>query len=158
VEQVKRSSAFVDLGHGQVRVLVKGAPEILIKFCSKYLASDGSVKALSAAKLADLTKAQDEMSNGQKRVICLAHKDVAMSSLPGSPTDLTEDQLNDLCTSDLVVDAYVGIIDPLRPDVPHSVAVAQAAGVKVRHHLRRRLLLSHSMSYISHRFEPSLVR
>jgi len=47
---------------------------------------------------------------------------------------LSEEQLDDLCTSGLAVDAFVGIIDPLRPDVPHSVAVAQAAGVKVLEH------------------------
>lgn len=31
-----------------------------------------------------------------------------------------------------MVDTLVGIIDPLRPDVPAAVALAQAAGVKVR--------------------------
>ena len=72
------------------------------------------------------------MSSGQKRVICLAHKDLALSSLVSEPDALTEEDMDALCAHDLVVDAFVGIIDPLRPDVPHSVAVAQKAGVKVR--------------------------
>ena len=45
---------------------------------------------------------------------------------------LSDEALAALLTSSLTVDAFVGIIDPLRPDVPDSVKVAQHAGVKVR--------------------------
>ena len=52
------------------------------------------------------------------------------------PNSLSEEELDSICTSGLCVDSFVGIIDPLRPDVPHSVAVAQAAGVKVNKYTR----------------------
>ena len=59
-----------------------------------------------------------------------ARQDIDMDV--GAFNGLSEEDLDELCTSGLAVDAFVGIIDPLRPDVPHSVAVAQAAGVKVK--------------------------
>jgi magnesium-transporting ATPase (P-type) len=130
--KVKRSAAIIGIGNGNVRVLVKGAPEIIVGYCSHFATSKGGSEALNKAKLDELSNAQDAMSNGQKRVICLAHKDVPKSSLPAEPAVLTEEQLDALVVSGLTVDAFVGIIDPLRPDVPESVRIAQAAGVKVR--------------------------
>ena len=50
----------------------------------------------------------------------------------GGADALSDEALAALLTSSLTVDAFVGIIDPLRPDVPDSVKVAQHAGVKVR--------------------------
>ena len=126
--KVKRSAAFVALGGDMVRVLVKGAPEIVVNYCSSYSKADGSAGALDAEMLKTLSSAQDAMANAQKRVICLAHKDVAIADVKA----LTDEEVDALCTAGLSVDAYVGIIDPLRPDVPTSVSIAQAAGVKVR--------------------------
>jgi len=65
---------MVKLANGNIRVLVKGAPEIVVKFCSQYADGSGGLSQLSDGTLDKLAKAQDEMSNGQKRVICLAHK------------------------------------------------------------------------------------
>ena len=123
---------MIGLRGGKVRVLVKGAPEIVAKYCTHYATSTGSLAPLSDAKVQELADAQDAMANAQKRVICLAHKDVDASSLPAAPGAMTDEDIDALCTSGLCVDAYVGIIDPLRPDVPASVSTAQAAGVKVR--------------------------
>jgi magnesium-transporting ATPase (P-type) len=130
--QVKRSAAVLSLSSTMVRVLIKGAPEVLIKSCDRFMDKNGDAQKLTVAKLADLSKCQDVMSSGQKRVICLAHKDVSLASLGGSPENMAEDELDRVCSSGFIVDAFVGIIDPLRPDVPHAVAVAQRAGVKVR--------------------------
>jgi len=133
--KVKRSSAMIGLDGGTlVRVLVKGAPEIVVDYCSHYASSKGGAAGapLDDAKRGELASAQDAMSNGQKRVICLAHKDVLLADLPSDPKTMSDAQLDALVTSGLTVDAFVGIIDPLRPDVPASVKIAQSAGVKVR--------------------------
>ena len=130
--QVKRSAAMIGLPGGKVRVLVKGAPEIVAKYCTHYATPTGSLAPLSDTKVQELADAQDAMANAQKRVICLAHKDVDAASLPAAPGAMTDEDIDALCTGGLCIDAYVGIIDPLRPDVPASVSTAQAAGVKVR--------------------------
>lgn len=130
--QVKRSAAMIGLPGGKVRVLVKGAPEIVAKYCTHYATPTGSLAPLSDTKVQELADAQDAMANAQKRVICLAHKDVDAASLPAAPGAMTDEDIDALCTAGLCIDAYVGIIDPLRPDVPASVSTAQAAGVKVR--------------------------
>jgi len=125
--KVKRSAAIVALPGNKMRVLVKGAPEILIKYCG-FFNKGGKAEKLDDKKRAELAKCQDDMANGQKRTICLAHKDMDRKDLNA----MSDEDIDALCTSDLVIDAYVGIIDPLRADVPASVATAQAAGVKVR--------------------------
>ena len=69
---------MVKLSNGKIRVLVKGAPEIVVKFCSHYADGSGGLQDLGDGTLGKLSKAQDEMSNGQKRVICLAHKVIVL--------------------------------------------------------------------------------
>ena len=64
-----------------VRLLVKGAPEIVVKFCSHYSSSKGEPRPLDEAKERELSSAQDDMSSTQKRVICLAHRDLPLSEV-----------------------------------------------------------------------------
>ena len=132
--KVKRSAAIVKLNEGTVRLLVKGAPEIVLTICSKYTTSDGSEAALNESKRIEITKAQSSMAQGSKRVLGLAHRDI----LPREATieelqAMSGDDLDALVArKELVIDAYVGIIDPLRDDVAEAVKTAQDAGVTVR--------------------------
>ena len=78
--KVKYSAAVIELPSSNpqdgpmVRLLVKGAPEIVVKFCSHYSnSSKGEPRPLDEAKERELSSAQDDMSSTQKRVICLAH-------------------------------------------------------------------------------------
>ena len=141
--KVKYSAAVIELNKNpqndgpMLRLLVKGAPEIVVTFCSSYSSNqEGKSLPLNDAKRGELSTAQDAMSATQKRVICLAHRDIslqkALNGKAATIEELSDEDLAAVLNSDLTVDAFVGIIDPLRPDVPASVRVAQNAGVKVR--------------------------
>ena len=86
--KVKYSAAVIELPSSNpqdgpmVRLLVKGAPEIVVKFCSHYSnSSKGEPRPLDEAKERELSSAQDDMSSTQKRVICLAHRDLPLSEV-----------------------------------------------------------------------------
>jgi magnesium-transporting ATPase (P-type) len=132
--KVKRSAAIIKLPNGTVRLLVKGAPEIVLTMCSKYTRADGSEAGLNAAKRAEIEKAQSTMAQGSKRVLGLAHRDIAASEATAEKLEAMTDSEIDaiVATQELVIDAYVGIIDPLRSDVAEAVKTAQDAGVTVR--------------------------
>ena len=66
-------------------------------------------------------------ANGALRTLCLAHIDFASEDElePGFELDSPD------CDT-MILDAIVGIMDPLRGDVKDAVATAQRAGVMVR--------------------------
>lgn len=69
---------------------------------------------------------QSSQANRALRTLCLAHIDYA------SPADLPEGyELDSPDAETMVLDAIVGIQDPLRGDVKEAVATAQRAGVMV---------------------------
>ncbi|CAM9701223.1 unnamed protein product, partial [Ectocarpus sp. 4 AP-2014] len=66
-------------------------------------------------------------ANNALRTLCLAHMDYASTS------ELDEGYEIDSPDADtMILDAVVGIMDPLRGDVTEAVATAQSAGVMVR--------------------------
>ncbi len=94
-------------------VLVKGAPEIILKNCKFYYNEQGKKIPLTA--LGGLNKAIDSMTRRAIRVLALATGDTfAKGELPHNMT--------------LV--GLVGIRDDLRPDVRTSVAEMKRAGIQ----------------------------
>eukprot|EP00904_Undaria_pinnatifida_P005265 jgi/Undpi1/1869/HiC_scaffold_12.g05256.m1 len=66
-------------------------------------------------------------AKGALRTLCLAHNDYASAS------ELDEGyELQGPDADNMILDAIVGIMDPLRDDVKDAVATAQSAGVMVR--------------------------
>jgi sodium/potassium-transporting ATPase subunit alpha len=53
---------------------IKGAPDIIVGRCSKYVGEDGNVHALDAAMKSVIEDVQNEWSSQGKRVILLARK------------------------------------------------------------------------------------
>ena len=120
----KRSSAVIKRADGTYRVLVKGATEWVLKDCVSYLTKDGSEAPLDPSKREEIEAHILDMANNALRTLCIAHVD-----LPSLPADWEENVPDN---ANLVCDAVVGIIDPLRGDVVDAVRTAQNAGVTVR--------------------------
>jgi Ca2+ transporting ATPase len=115
----KRMSSVYQIA-GNVRVFTKGAAEIILDRCTKFLDGD-EVRAITDADKKSVLKSIGEFAKEALRVIALAYID-----LPEEPdwTTFTEDNL--------VYVGIVGIKDPLRPSVPGAVADCQKAGIMVR--------------------------
>lgn len=118
-ESEKRYAAVAYRNAGGLEVVVKGAVEAVMPFCSRVSTSSGE-QPLDEDGL--LRQAQELAENGY-RVLA-----VAGGPLPGAG-DLA--QFDESHLADLVVLGLVGFIDPLRPEVHEAVAVSRQAGVKV---------------------------
>ncbi|RXD07068.1 HAD family hydrolase [Sphingomonas sp. UV9] len=100
----KFSTVAVAEGQG-ARVFAKGAPEVIRKMC----------RAIDPAAFAAATA----MAGEGYRVIAVAASDGATTTDPTAPTDL-------------VLLGWIGLIDPVRPEVPAAIARCAEAGIGVR--------------------------
>jgi len=129
----KMSIAAINKGGGDQRVIyAKGAPERLLKCCSHVLVNgqpesfDNHRGAIEAA----LVHAQEQAL----RVIAVTMKTAdgsgADDDLPESFREENAERFAEYCDNTLL--ALIGISDPIRPEVPQSVATCHAAGISVR--------------------------
>jgi Ca2+-transporting ATPase len=125
----KVMSAIVETHAGmqgtRYRLYTKGASEIVLGYCNKYISQDGSVKTLDAARKAAFERSISQFANKALRTICMAYRDV-------TETELASASEEDPPNHDLVCIGIVGIQDPLRDGVEHSVITCRGAGVYVK--------------------------
>ena len=99
-------------------ILIKGAPEILLPFCTKYFDEFGTVLPfINKSKIDHILKQLTEKS---VRVIAVAISD--NTGYGSSPTDITFNNLK------LV--GLVGIRDEIRPDAIKGISDVQSAGIQ----------------------------
>lgn len=108
----------------------KGAAEVVIENCAHYLTADGSVEPITLSKRKELKETLKEYASRSLRCIALARR-LDINTLV-RPELATEGACEELLEKDMVLDAVVGIIDPLRSDVVDAVRTCQNAGIKVR--------------------------
>ncbi|KAL6858909.1 hypothetical protein ACP4OV_017911 [Aristida adscensionis] len=118
----KRMGVVVQLPNGSLRAHCKGASEIILASCAKYLDEHGHVAPLDGATVDHLNATINSFANDALRTLCLAYVDVAEGFS-------AKDQIP--------MDGYtcigiVGIKDPVRPGVKESVAICRSAGITVR--------------------------
>lgn len=96
--------------------LYKGAPEKLIQRCSYYIANSGEVKQFTDSD----RKAMEIYIKGltEKAMRCIA---LTMSDF------FKEDEL----PKDMTLLGVIGVVDPLREEVPDAVKTAKEAGIQV---------------------------
>lgn len=96
--------------------LYKGAPEKLIQRCSYYIANSGEVKQFTDVD----RKAMESYIKGltEKAMRCIA---LTMSDF------FKEDEL----PKDMTLLGVIGVVDPLRSEVPDAVKTANEAGIQV---------------------------
>lgn len=125
------------------RLYGKGAAEIVYKNCG-YHSVEGKVIKMDRDSRDQGLQCIDSYANDALRAIVLAHQDfVGLESWPpkelqdaNKPEEANADLLVALqaedCKKNLVLDAVVGIQDPLKEGVPEAVLQCQRAGVTVR--------------------------
>ena len=103
---------------------IKGAWEALRPLV-RTIEDSGSGRAApaDASRLALADAAMAGLAAQGLRVIALAHHRLA----PGTPRDALEETLE----RELVLSGFIGLEDPLRPEVPGAVAVCRQAGIRV---------------------------
>ena len=98
----------------------KGALDVMLDRCTKYLTENGEIKMTDALKKKILDQ-NKEFASKALRVLCAAYKkyDRMPSSL--EPEDLE---------FDLVFIGIVGMIDPCRPEVYEAIKQCRSAGIR----------------------------
>ncbi|KAL8098751.1 calcium-transporting ATPase 9, plasma membrane-type-like isoform X1 [Apium graveolens] len=112
----------------QVHIHWKGAAEIILGCCKKYLNSDGSVQPIDN-EVGFYKNAIEDMAAKSLRCVAIAYKKCEIDQIPNNEENMAE---WDLPEDDLVLVAIVGIKDPCRPGVKDAVKLCSDAGVKVR--------------------------
>ncbi|KAK4838265.1 hypothetical protein QYF36_012378 [Acer negundo] len=124
----KRGGVALKRMDSEVHIHWKGAAEIVLASCTKYLDSNGHLQSIDGEE--DLFKgAIDEMAARSLRCVAIAYRSYEMDKVPSDEESLGQWVLPE---DDLVLLAIVGIKDPCRPGVRDAVKICQDAGVKVR--------------------------
>jgi P-type Ca2+ transporter type 2C len=108
----------------------KGAAELVLENCTKYLDIDGSEKVLTPRKRGEYQRQINEYAGEALRCVALAHRS-NIEKLISDPSVATISDCERI-ESDMCLDAIAGIMDPLRADVIDAVAACQRAGIFVR--------------------------
>ena len=139
----KSMSVLCDNGNGANRLLVKGAPNLLIERCTHVKMRDGSVVGLSGQLRRDLNDMVSALAARPLRCLALAVKESSKleSSLknfnPKEEGDVSKHPLlsnpskyKDI-EAGLTLVGVVGIKDPARPEVAESIKTCAKAGIRV---------------------------
>ena len=105
---------------GKLRVMVKGAPDVLLSRCTRIL--DGSPVAITDAHKTEVLDANAAMAEKALRVLAAAYKDI--DALPEG--ELTSEETE----NGLTFVGLVGMIDPPRMEVKQAVAECYGAGIR----------------------------
>ena len=115
----KFMATIIGSSTGKRLLLLKGAPEIVIRLCNK-IAGDASFQQMT-----------DELTSYQTK----AMRTLAFAYCELSENDIPQDVLAHLesgSVPDLTCLGIVAISDPVRPDVPAAIQDCRNAGVKVK--------------------------
>jgi Ca2+-transporting ATPase len=102
-------------------VAVKGAPDLVLDFCSRYQRMDDNTSPLEDRQRMRILRANDLMTQDALRVLGMAYKVV-----PELPADIASDGLE----HNLTFAGLIGLIDPPRPEVPPALETSSDAGIR----------------------------
>lgn len=118
-ESQKRYAATMhQLDDGAV-IVVKGAAETVLPFCDKMCTKDGA----KPIKCEQVNHQAQSLAEEGYRVLAFASCYITSDQIP---SELTEKNLRGM-----TLQAMVGFIDPLRPEVKEAVETAKQAGIRV---------------------------
>lgn len=105
--------------NGKKKLMVVGAPEVVLAKCEKLWKSKGGIK-FDKNQMKKLMQQVEEMSEQGLRVLALAKKEKVSS-----------DKLKPKNVDGLELVGLVGMKDGIREEVPNAMKAAQAAGIRV---------------------------
>jgi Ca2+-transporting ATPase len=134
-ERKRHATVHVDTQNGgEVRVFVKGAPEVLLAH-SRYLWENGKATPLSEERRAELVKRNEALARQALRTLAIATRTVPAASLGFDPQAAAAGragkiELPESIEDDLVLLGFVGMIDPPRTEAKAAVITARKAHIR----------------------------
>jgi P-type Ca2+ transporter type 2C len=134
-ERKRHTTVHVDRENpGELRVFVKGAPEVLLAN-SRYLWQGGKNVPLGEDGRADISRRNEALAAQALRTLAIATRTVPAAALGIDPQTVLANRasaikLPDSMEDDLVLLGVVGMIDPPRAEAKAAVAVAKRAHIR----------------------------
>lgn len=119
-DSMRKMMSTVHLVDGKYIQYTKGAPDEILKICTKYL-KDGSVYDLTDDFKNEILVDNKRMADKALRILCAAYKEY--DSLPSSF------EAKDI-EHDLIFVGLTGMIDPVRPEVLDAIKECKVAGIR----------------------------
>ncbi|ANB11344.1 Ca(2+)/Mn(2+)-transporting P-type ATPase PMR1 [Sugiyamaella lignohabitans] len=117
----------IDQKSDELTIFCKGAPDVILKSCTSYYSvADQCVKELDPETRQNIVHLQESWSSQGQRVIAVCTRQYSPVGYPASNGFAEELVAN--CFSDLTIIGLLGIIDPPRSDIPHTVSECRRAG------------------------------
>lgn len=111
---------------------IKGAADILLNFCTRYLGADGDRHTLDNGVRQQVEALKNRWSSNGKRVLLLARKVVHASDLVHDPSsNKFEGEIISVGKHNLTLVGLVGLVDPPRPEIPGVMETLRRAGIRV---------------------------
>jgi Ca2+ transporting ATPase len=126
----KRMSTVIETDTSELHVYIKGASEIVLDKCTHYYNKQGEIAILDEEIKNTIRSRIKEFSEEALRTLGLAYKPVSQDIL-NLKTQNNEPDIDSI-EKDLILLAIVGIIDPVRDEVPEAVDKCFKAGITVR--------------------------
>jgi len=122
----RKKMSTVVTTNGVHRSYVKGAPDFVLEGCTRYMKADGSVAELTEDVRQSIFTGISQFADQSLRTMMVAYNDLGEGEL--------QEEWNDpkVVESNLIVVGFVGIQDPLRPEVVRAIADCHTAQVVVR--------------------------
>ena len=129
---LKRMSTIITENNKYV-LLTKGAPEIVLELC-KYVQEPDGIKELTKERKEKILSEIAKLQEKSMRALGFAYKEMSLyDESQEAAVALEEEEISiEKCEESLGFGGFVGIRDPLRPDVKHAVDTAHHAGVSVK--------------------------
>ncbi|MES2889155.1 MAG: HAD-IC family P-type ATPase [Pseudomonadota bacterium] len=110
---------------GQVRMLVKGAPDVLLARAGRLLGPDGDARQLEAPDRIAFETENARLAGQAMRVLAIAQRDISLSDF-NPAADLMP------WAQQLTLVGLVGLIDPPRPEARDAIDLCKQAGIRVK--------------------------
>ncbi|XP_011504584.1 PREDICTED: sodium/potassium-transporting ATPase subunit alpha-like [Ceratosolen solmsi marchali] len=115
-----------------ILVIIKGAPEVIIDFCSRILSIDGTTRQMTKTDYELSKQACTELAFMGQRVLAYCDYELSASEYPLNYEFNTSDPENyNFPTKDYRFVGFVSLLDPPRPFVNEAVYKCRTAGIKV---------------------------
>lgn len=131
----KIMSWAVPVTEGGYRVYMKGAAEVVLSRCSDSLNASNEVQALTDSDRDETAEVCAAFARRGMRCLALAYRDLPPGFDIEEKTETiknSDGSLANMAETEMTVVAFVGIEDPLRPEVPGAIDKCYQAGIDVR--------------------------
>ena len=105
-------------------IFTKGAPDILINYCTKFLDKNNEVISINERYRQELDETISKFASQCLRTVLICYQEL--------PKDFANTSDPEKLEKDLIILGLAGIKDPLKESVPEAVLNCKKAGIIVR--------------------------